>query len=62
MVLEENSKFLNLDKICEPYQSGLAVKSLRPFGKALLRKWLWQFGREREALWRQGQLPVSFTH
>jgi hypothetical protein len=40
--------------ICSPYShGGLAIKNLRKFNEALLGKWLWRFGIEREALWRK---------
>jgi hypothetical protein len=40
-------------QICCPFQSGgLAIQDLRRFNKALLGKWLWQYGSERDALWR----------
>jgi hypothetical protein len=29
------------------------VKNLRLFNQSLLRKWLWRYGKERDALWRQ---------
>jgi hypothetical protein len=52
---EEVSNFhlVNWDHICTPYSNGgLNIRNLRRFNKALLRKWLWRFGVEREALWR----------
>jgi hypothetical protein len=45
---------MNWDKICEPSHTvGLGVKNLQRFNQALLGKWLWHYGTEREALWRQ---------
>ena len=42
------------DQICRPYsQGGLAIKNIRQFNAALLGKWLWRFGVERDALWRR---------
>ena len=39
---------------CQSFQcEGLAIKNLRPFNQALLRKWLWRFGTKREALCRR---------
>ena len=41
-------------KICEPACSGgLAIKNLRSYNQALLGKWLWRYGLERDAFWRR---------
>ena len=53
---EEEVKFhlVKWDQICSPYPNGgLATRNLRQYNEALLDKWLWHFGVEREAFWRQ---------
>uniref|UniRef100_A0A2N9EFL4 Reverse transcriptase domain-containing protein n=1 Tax=Fagus sylvatica TaxID=28930 RepID=A0A2N9EFL4_FAGSY len=53
---EEVAKFhlVNWNMVCSPYShGGLAIKNLRRFNEALLGKWLWRFGVERDALWRK---------
>ena len=54
--LGDQPKFhlVNWAKVCEPLQNGgLRVKNLRLFNQSLLGKWLWRYGKEREAFWRQ---------
>ncbi len=47
-------RLVNWTKVCEPVQNGgLGVKNLRLCNQSLLGKWLWRYGKEREAFWRQ---------
>ena len=41
-------------KVCMTLQNGgLEIQRLRQFNSALLDKWLWRYGTERDALWRK---------
>jgi hypothetical protein len=58
----DEAKFhiVNWNMICTPFKSsGLGVHNFIQFNQALLGKWLWRYGREREALWRMG-IEVKF--
>ena len=40
--------------VCTPVSSGgLGIRKVRLFNEALLEKWLWRFGLEKDALWRR---------
>lgn len=40
--------------VCKPVdQGGLGIRSIREMNRALLNKWLWRFGVERQVLWRR---------
>jgi hypothetical protein len=45
---------VNWSKVCSLIsKGGLAVRKLLKFNRALLGKWLWHYGHEREVWWSQ---------
>lgn len=41
-------------KVTQPYSSGgLGIKNIRDMNDALLTKWWWRYGNEKQALWRK---------
>ena len=52
--LEFKYHLVSWSMICEPVCNGrLAIHNLRRFNQALLGKWLWRYGLEKDALWRK---------
>ena len=48
------AKLILPDKVCAPIASdGLGIRKSTTFIKALLGKWLWQFRKEDDRLWRR---------
>lgn len=41
------------EDVCKPKKSGsLGISRIRDINKALIFKWLWRFGTDKESFWR----------
>ena len=51
---DSKTHLVGWDKFCAPIAGdGLGIRKSTTFIKALLGKWLWQFGKEDDRLWRR---------